>query len=190
MSSLNRQAVLECLSRLVTPGIKFIALADELGVRKHEYNGLKKIITDLVEEGTAQQLPGGAYKLSPSTRAADRKTAPKPKEVREEYDPPDEPFAASAAPPNAKPAKVAPKKGALPWGGKPAAKVGAPVKKPRPPSGKIPKIVSVSTLFLAAKCLKRGTGRKDKMMGGKMMGQGGRRDYEQRKIQEEINHTY
>ena len=140
MSTLDRQAVIQCLSRLVTPGIKFIALADELGARKHEYNALKKVIADLVEEGTAEQLPGGAYKLAPSGRPADRKTAPKPKEAREEYDPPDEPFAnATVAKP--KPGKlVAPKKsGALPWG-KGSAKAATPPtpakKAPRPVSGK------------------------------------------------------
>src|SRR4051794_8974020 len=36
MTTLDRQAVLDCLSRLVTPGIKLTALADELGARKHE----------------------------------------------------------------------------------------------------------------------------------------------------------
>ncbi|MGE3768168.1 MAG: ribonuclease R [Kofleriaceae bacterium] len=138
MSTLSRQAVLECLSRLVTPGIKFIALADELGARKHEYNALKKIITDLVAEGTAQQLPGGAYALAPSGRAADRKIAPKVKEEREEYDPPDEPFA-NASVPAPKPSKVKPgaKKGALPWGAsKSAPKLAVAAKTPRPPSGK------------------------------------------------------
>ncbi|MFN0249088.1 MAG: ribonuclease R [Kofleriaceae bacterium] len=135
-AELSRQAVIQCLSRLVTPGIKFIALADELGTRKHEYNALKKVITDLVAEGTAQQLPGGAYALAPSGRAGDRKTAPKPKEEREEYDPPDEPFAAASTT-KPKPKLVAGKKGALPW----AAAKSAPAKpslakKPRPPSGK------------------------------------------------------
>ena len=142
-ADIDRRAVLEALSRLVTPGIKFIALADELGVRKHQYNTLKKVIADLVGEGTALQLPGGAYALAPLGRAADRKTAPKPVETREEYDPPDEPFANVAPAPTSKPAVkpvAKPGKGALPWGSKPvlaARTASTPLaKKPRPPSGK------------------------------------------------------
>ena len=71
MTTLDRQAVLDCLSRLVTPGIKLTALADELGVRKHEYTELRSILFDLVEEGTVHVLTGGAFALAPSGRASD-----------------------------------------------------------------------------------------------------------------------
>ena len=37
MTTIDRQAVIDSLSRLVTPGIKLTALADELGARKHDY---------------------------------------------------------------------------------------------------------------------------------------------------------
>jgi ribonuclease R len=136
MSTIDRQAVIESLSRLVTPGIKFLALADELGARKHEYDKLRKVIDDLVDQGIAQQLPGGAFKLSPSGRASDRKLAAKPKgEEREEYDPPDEPFAdktpVKKTPPKLGAKKELGKKGTLPWSGAKAAP-----KAPRPPSGK------------------------------------------------------
>ena len=46
MTTIDRQAVLDSLSRLVTPGIKLTALADELGARKHEYAELRSILFD------------------------------------------------------------------------------------------------------------------------------------------------
>jgi len=124
MPSFDRQAVLECLSRLVTPGIKLTALADELGARKHEYTALRSLMVQLVEEGTAQILPGGAFALTPSGRPNDRRAQKKSSAWgdREEYDPPDEPFVASAPPPRPqkkpKPAPVGKhgkRGGALPW---------------------------------------------------------------------------
>ena len=69
MPSFDRQAILDCLARLVTPGIKLTALADDLGLRKHEYNDLRAEILDLCEEGVIQVLPGGAFALSPQGRA-------------------------------------------------------------------------------------------------------------------------
>ena len=135
MSTFDRQAVLECLSRLVTPGIKLTALADELGTRKHEYNDLRTLMVKLVEEGTVLILPGGAFALAPSGRPADRRTAKPKREVREEYDPPDEPFAELAtAKPKAKPAlalKQAKRPGALPWGKTPPKHVTPPPPKPK-----------------------------------------------------------
>ena len=68
MSSFDRQAILDCLSRLVTPGIKLTALADELGVRKHDYSALRSDVLELVEEGTVVVLPGGAFALAPHGR--------------------------------------------------------------------------------------------------------------------------
>ena len=78
MTTLDRQAVLDCLSRLVTPGIKLTALADELGVRKHEYAELRSILFDLVEEGMVHVLSGGAFALAPSGRANDPRGKPTP----------------------------------------------------------------------------------------------------------------
>ncbi len=127
MTTFDRQAVLDSLARLVTPGIKLTALADELGARKHEYAALRSLMFDLVEEGIAKILPGGAFALAPSGRPADpRARRAATKRATAEYDPPDEPFA-SAAPP-AKKAKKPPRaakttrarSGALPWTDGPA----------------------------------------------------------------------
>ncbi|HVK88350.1 MAG TPA: ribonuclease R [Kofleriaceae bacterium] len=133
---------MESLSRLVTPGIKLTALADELGARKHEYAALRALVLQLVEEGVAQILPGGAFALAPSGRANDRK-APKPKqEASDEYNPPDEPGYVPGAPPAktkplklkaAKPAKPA-KPAKLPWSSSRPAPARAPAPK-RAPAG-------------------------------------------------------
>jgi ribonuclease R len=123
MTTIDRQAVMDCLSRLVTPGIKLTALADELGARKHEYTELREILFDLVEEGTVHVLSGGAFALAPTGRPSDPRGKPLP-----------EP---------AKPAPVvAPKKLAvsrpnkrteLPW------KKGKPAPKPTPTTAKQPR---------------------------------------------------
>src|SRR5947208_11936654 len=78
MSTIDRQAIIETLSRLVTPGIKLTALADELGARKPEYADLREHLLDLVEDGTVQVLPGGAFALAPSGRPGDPAAKPVP----------------------------------------------------------------------------------------------------------------
>jgi len=80
MSSFDRQAILEVLSRLVTPGIKLTALADDLGARKHEYAALRAELLELVEEGVVHVLPGGAFAIAPKGRDADpqSRAAPAP----------------------------------------------------------------------------------------------------------------
>src|SRR5215468_2698645 len=78
MSTIDRQAIIETLSRLVTPGIKLTALADELGARKPQYASLRELILDLVEDGTVQVLPGGAFALAPSGRPGDPGAKPVP----------------------------------------------------------------------------------------------------------------
>ncbi|MGE5182137.1 MAG: hypothetical protein ACM31C_08745, partial [Acidobacteriota bacterium] len=78
MSSFDRQAILDCLSRLVTPGIKLTALADEVGARKQDYSELRSTLLELVEEGTVVVLPGGAFALAPRGRAADPAAKPVP----------------------------------------------------------------------------------------------------------------
>src|ERR1700733_7989252 len=78
MSTIDRQAIIETLSRLVTPGIKLTALADELGARKHEYADLRSLILDLVEDGTIHVLSGGAFALAPSGRPGDPGAKPVP----------------------------------------------------------------------------------------------------------------
>ena len=113
MSSFDRQAILDCLSKIVTPGIKLTALADELGLRKHEYAQLREQILDLVEDGTVIVLAGGAFALAPSGRAADPHAKPPPP-------PPAEPTIRMKKPAVQAPKKkavaptVAPKR-ALPW---------------------------------------------------------------------------
>src|SRR5580692_10547978 len=109
MSTFDRHAIIECLSRLVTPGIKLTALADELGVRKHEYAELRAEMFDLVEDGTVVVLSGGAFALAPSGRPADPHAKP--------------PKPPKAAPPAKKPAikpikkpTIAPKRApGTPW---------------------------------------------------------------------------
>jgi ribonuclease R len=83
MSTIDRQAIIFTLSRLVTPGIKLTALADELGARKHEYAEIRELIFDLVEDGTVHVLSGGALALTPSGRPGDpaAKPVPSPKAV-------------------------------------------------------------------------------------------------------------
>src|SRR5215468_3277367 len=100
MSTIDRQAIIETLSRLVTPGIKLTALADELGARKPQYAALRELILDLVEDGTVQVLPGGAFALSPSGRPGDPAAKPVPA--------PRATPARSQKPPTAKPARSAP----------------------------------------------------------------------------------
>ena len=78
MTTFDRQAVVDTLSRLVTPGIKLTALADELGARKHEYAELRSILFDLVEEGTVHVLAGGAFALAPTGRPNDPHGKPLP----------------------------------------------------------------------------------------------------------------
>ena len=87
MSTFDRKAVIDSLSRLVTPGIKLTALADELGARKHEYSQLRSLMLGLVEEGLVQVLPGGAFALAPSGRAADPQ-GKRPWDFKETLEPP------------------------------------------------------------------------------------------------------
>src|SRR5689334_3914208 len=113
MTTLDRQAVLDCLSRLVTPGIKLTALADELGARKHEYADLRSILFDLVEDGTVHVLTGGAFALAPSGRASD---------PRGKMPPPPEPKPVIA--PKKAAAKPAPgARAGLPWSKPPTPKL-------------------------------------------------------------------
>ena len=111
MTTFDRQAVTECLSRLVTPGIKFTALADELGARKQDYAALRELMLDLVEDGAVQVLPGGAFALTPSGRAADPHGKPQPPPpIRPEL-----PTRKRRSDPSPKPAKAAARKAQLPW---------------------------------------------------------------------------
>ncbi len=109
MTTIDRQAVLETLSRLVTPGIKLTALADELGARKHQYAELREILFDLVEEGIVNVLAGGAFALAPTGRPGDPRGKPAP-EGPEKPDWRDKPKKPKTPPP------VQQKKSALPWG--------------------------------------------------------------------------
>ena len=115
---------MDCLSRLVTPGIKLTALADELGARKHEYTELREILFDLVEEGTVHVLSGGAFALAPSGRSSDPRGKPVP---APEPEPPPASQKKKTPPPVQAKRADARAKGALPWS-KPRAA-------PRPPAG-------------------------------------------------------
>jgi ribonuclease R len=143
MSTIDRQAIIETLSRLVTPGIKLTALADELGAHKHEYTDLRAEIFDLVEDGTIQVLSGGAFALSPSGRPGDPAAKPvppaKPEPVRSQRS--EKKPRAGAKPAAAKP-KLAAKPGPrAPWGAgataaKPPAAASRPPGKPAAPSAR------------------------------------------------------
>jgi len=78
MSTFDRSSILDCLSKIVTPGIKLTALGDELGVRKHEMSELRAEMFDLVEDGTVVVLSGGAFALAPSGRTGDPHAKPAP----------------------------------------------------------------------------------------------------------------
>ncbi|MFT3699180.1 MAG: ribonuclease R [Kofleriaceae bacterium] len=133
MSSFDRQAIIEALSRLVTPGIKLMALADELGLRKHEYAQLRETILDLVEDGTVVVLPGGAFALPPSGRAADPHAKPQPK-------PPAEPTIRIKKPPTEKKPKVTPqpkRPPGLPWRAPAGLKPTVPTEEYDPETGEV-----------------------------------------------------
>jgi ribonuclease R len=122
MTTIDRRAVLDSLSRLVTPGIKLTALADELGARKHEYTELRAIMFDLVEEGIVHVLTGGAFALAPTGRPNDPhgKPLPPPPEARPAPEPPKRAPARRAtatAAAAAAAARPAARKATLPWGG-------------------------------------------------------------------------
>jgi ribonuclease R len=123
MSTIDRQAILEALSRLVTPGIKLTALADELGARKPQYAALREHLLDLVEDGTVQVLPGGAFALAPSGRPGDPVAKPVPA--------PRTPPARSQKPPTPKPAQARPAR--TPWSA-PAGPAAGPHKPGRTPA--------------------------------------------------------
>src|SRR5687768_1413886 len=73
--TLDRRSIVEALERLVTPGIKLTALADQLGLRKQDYARLRATMLTMVEDGVARVLPGGAFALAPSGRPLDKKAA-------------------------------------------------------------------------------------------------------------------
>src|SRR5438552_15005510 len=102
MSTIDRQAIIDTLSRLVTPGIKLTALADELGAHKQQYAELREVIFDLVEDGTVHVLSGGAFALAPSGRPGDPAAKPtppvKPEPVRTQKKPTGAPRPARAEP--------------------------------------------------------------------------------------------
>lgn len=71
---LSRDAVIEALGRIVTPGAKMVALADDMGLRKPEHAELRSILLQLVEDGIAEVRPGGAFALMPTGRKSDNKS--------------------------------------------------------------------------------------------------------------------
>jgi ribonuclease R len=71
---LSREAVIEALGRIVTPGAKVLALADDMGLRKPQYAALRAMLIQLVEEGIAELRLGGAFALLPTGRKTDNKS--------------------------------------------------------------------------------------------------------------------
>jgi ribonuclease R len=74
-TSLDRHGVIEVLTRVVTPGIKLMALADELGLRKRDHAALRELLADMIADDVVHAVPGGAYALVPAGRPGDRKAA-------------------------------------------------------------------------------------------------------------------
>ncbi len=130
--NVDRQAITECLSRLVTPGIKLTALADELGVRKHEYAALRADMFDLVEDGTVIVLSGGAFALAPSGRPADPHAKPPPPLPKQKPAP-----AAPKLATKPKPAKPAKHQPGVPWRPPAKAKPAHPSEEYDPETGEI-----------------------------------------------------
>src|SRR5262249_40279910 len=112
MQTIDRQAIIESLSRLVTPGIKLTALADELGLRKQDYSALRAQVLELVEEGYVNVLPGGAFALSPQGRKADPHAKPVPPPPPPPAPKPAKSAKATKAPREARRGKP---EGKLPW---------------------------------------------------------------------------
>ncbi|HUQ05003.1 MAG TPA: ribonuclease R [Kofleriaceae bacterium] len=71
--TVTREHILDVLAGVVTKGIKLLALADDLGIKKQDYDRLRTLLTELAEEGRVQILPGGAFALAPQGRSADKK---------------------------------------------------------------------------------------------------------------------
>jgi hypothetical protein len=130
MSTFDRQAVIDTLSRLVTPGIKLTALADELGARKHEYAELREILFDLVEEGTVHVLTGGAFAIAPRGRDNDPHGKPLPDKPTQKPAPPKK---EKTKPP------VQQKKSALPWKQRADAPNGRQARQPQVVRGSKPR---------------------------------------------------
>ena len=146
MSSFDRQAIIECLSRLVTPGIKLTALADELGVRKHEYAELRAEMFDLVEDGTVIVGTGGAFALAPSGRPADPHAKPPPAAPPAPAEKPKPKLKAQPhAAPKKKPAPAGKPAPGLPWRPPANAKPAPVTEEYDPETGEIRAVAAVAS---------------------------------------------
>lgn len=65
--------MLHALGKIVTPGVKLIALADDLGLRRAEHAALRTMLIALADEGVVEVLSGGAFALVPGGRLSDSK---------------------------------------------------------------------------------------------------------------------
>lgn len=74
--TVTREDILDALGRVVTRGVKLMALADDLGLKKSDYAVLRSLLAQLIGDGTVQILPGGAFALPPAGRSADKKARP------------------------------------------------------------------------------------------------------------------
>ncbi|MBE7454981.1 MAG: hypothetical protein HS111_40750, partial [Kofleriaceae bacterium] len=59
----TRDEILDALGRVVTRGVKLLALADDLGLKKQHYDHLRQLLAELAAEGRVELLPGGAFAL-------------------------------------------------------------------------------------------------------------------------------
>lgn len=125
--SVTREDILDALGRVVTRGIKLLALADELGLKKQHYDQLRALLAGLAAEGRVELLPGGAFAIAPHGRPGDRK-----RQASLPWAPGD--VEAPPPPPRPKPVKT----GTLPR--KPAA-LKPPAPPPTPPVPAAPVVV-------------------------------------------------
>lgn len=71
--TIQRDDILEGLRSAVTRGIKFTALADNIGARKPDYAHMRELLATLIAEGAVRTIPGGGYALAPHGRSGDKK---------------------------------------------------------------------------------------------------------------------
>jgi ribonuclease R len=122
-ATLDRRPIVETLERLVTPGIKLTALADQLGLRKQDYARLRATLLKMVEDGLARILPGGAFALAPTGRPGDTKARPRASGLGPRVEP------------EKTPAPARPKKpGKLPWKTTQPARPKRTTRAPAPPA--------------------------------------------------------
>jgi ribonuclease R len=160
----TRQEVIEALGRVVTRGVRLIALADDMGLRKQDHAQLRALLTELVGEGKVEILPGSAFALAASGRAeadGDGDGSGRRRRRRTTVATEAPPVSAGAVPPP----RALPRKPSLPWSGRRVGHGGdgADKKAPAPAPVAAPPAPTVAPVVAAA--AKRG-----KIVKGRVVG--------------------